>query len=175
MKRNNTIILFAISALLLIVISCTLPIYIVTSPTVATEKNETATDVPTSVPAPTETPLPASTPTYAVTPTVIVNLDGPWTIWEGTAQKRLDIDFLQKGFDLTANASTEDGQSILFEGVISYDGTNVTGTWESTSGTTGNFIMYLDGSYTMFAGNMGGGVPFCGNRMNSSKPSPCLQ
>ena len=32
MKRNTTIILFAISTLLLIVISCTLPIYIVTNP-----------------------------------------------------------------------------------------------------------------------------------------------
>jgi hypothetical protein len=174
MKRNTTIILFAISILLLIVISCTLPIYIVTNPTTTSEE-EDATDTPTLTPTVTETPTPTSTPTYAVTPTVMVNLDGPWAIWEGTSEKRLDIDFLQKGFDLTANAATEDGQSILFKGVISYDGTNVTGTWESTSGTTGNFTMYLDGSYTMFAGNMGGGVPFCGNRMNSTKPSPCLQ
>jgi hypothetical protein len=177
MKRNTTIILFAISALLLVVISCTLPIYIVTSPTTVDEDDEDkdVADTPTQIPAATETPNPTSTPTYAVTPTVSVNLDGPWTIWEGTAQKRLDIDFLQKGYDLTGNAATGDGQSLLFEGVVSYDGTNVTGTWQSTSGTSGNFIMYLDGSYTMFSGNMGGGVPFCGNRINSSKPDPCLR
>jgi hypothetical protein len=51
----------------------------------------------------------------------------------------------------------------------------VSGTWETTSGTTGNFIMYLDSSYATFSGNMGGGVPFCGNRLNTSMPSPCLK
>ncbi len=110
-----------------------------------------------------------------MTPTVSVSLEGPWTIWEGRDQKRLDIDFLQKGFELTGNAATKDGQSLLFEGVISYDGSTVTGTWESTSGTTGSFVMNLDSSYGMFSGNLGGGVPFCGNRLNTSMPSPCLQ
>jgi hypothetical protein len=176
MKRNTTIILFAISTLLLIVISCTLPIYIVTNPTTTeVDEDEDVTDTPTLTPTVTETPTPTTTPTYAVTPTVSTNIGGPWTIWQGTSQKRLDIDFLQQGFDLTANAATEDGQSLLFEGVVSYDGTSVTGTWQSTSGISGNFVMYLDGSYSMFSGNMGGGVPFCGNRLNSSMPSPCLR
>lgn len=177
MKRNTTIILFAICALLLIVLSCTLPIYIVTNPTAESndEEEKDITEIPTLTPTITETPNPTSMPTYAVTPTVAVNLDGPWTIWQGTSQQRLDINFLQKGYEITANAATEDGQSLLFEGVISYDGTSVAGTWQSTSGISGNFVMYLDASYAVFSGNMGGGVPFCGNRLNSSKPAPCLQ
>ena len=176
MKRNTTIILFAISVLLLIVIACTLPIYIVTSPEATVEKEVVVvTAEPTMIPPEPVAPTVAVAPTYAVTPTVSVNLDGPWTIWEGRDQKRLDIDFLQKGFEVTGNAATEDGQSILYKGSISYDGTSVSGTWESTSGTTGSFVMYLESSYSMFSGNMGGGVPFCGNRLNTSMPSPCLK
>jgi hypothetical protein len=111
----------------------------------------------------------------ASTPTVSVNLDGPWTIWQGTAGQHLMIDFLQQGYDLIANAATGDGHSILFKGVISHDGTDVTGVWESTTGTSGNFIMSLDQSLSSFSGNLGGGVPFCGTRMGTTKPNPCLK
>jgi ABC-type glycerol-3-phosphate transport system permease component len=173
MKRTSTVILIAIFSLFLILLSCTLPIYIVTNPTATSDDD--ATETPTYTPTITETPTPTSTPTYQVTPTVSVNLDGAWTIWQGTSQQRLDIDFLQKDYAITANAATGDGNSLLFEGTISYDGTNVTGDWESTNGTSGSFVMYLDGSYTMFSGNMGGGVPFCGNRLSSNMPSPCLK
>jgi ABC-type glycerol-3-phosphate transport system permease component len=173
MKRTTTVILLAIASLMLILLSCTLPIYVVT--TAPTEEEKDITETPTLTPTVTETPTPTSTPTYAVTPTVIVNLDGPWTIWQGTSQQRLDINFLQKGFSLVGNAATGDGQSLFFNGDISYDGTNVTGIWESTSGVSGNFVMYLDGSYATFSGNLGGGVPFCGNRLNASKPAPCLK
>ncbi len=170
MKRTTFIILFAILTILLILLSCTMPIYIVTAPT---ETDDGSTDTPT--PTLTYTPTVTSTPTYAVTPTVTVSLDGPWTIWQGTSEQMLDINFLQDGFDIIGNAATDDDHSILYEGVISYDGTTVSGTWESTNGTSGSFIMYLDGTYGRFSGNMGGGVPFCGSRTNTAKPAPCLQ
>jgi hypothetical protein len=81
---------------------------------------------------------------------------------------------MQKYYTITANAVTDDDNSILFKGTISYDGASVNGTWKSTNGTSGNFVMYLDDAYGAFNGNMGGGVPFCGNRVNSQKPNPCL-
>jgi hypothetical protein len=174
MKRKNVIILFALFTTLLVVLSCTLPIYIVSE----SESKESATaekEVIVVTATPEATTEPTSTPTLAVTPTVMVYLDGPWTIWEGTDQERLDIDFLQDGFSVTGNAATDDGYSILYEGIISYDGTTVSGTWRSTKGISGNFVFYLDSSYSVFGGNMGGGVPFCGNRLSAKKPSPCLQ
>ncbi len=178
MKRKTFIILFAIFTALLVVLSCTLPIYIVTSEEAADKSDEDEDEdeeEATAEPTATLTPTITSTPTYAVTPTVSVYLDGPWTIWEGTDQERLDIDFFQDGFSLVGNAATDDGHSILYEGAISYDGTTVSGTWRSTRGTSGNFVIYLDSSYSVFGGNMGGGMPFCGNRTSSSKPSPCLR
>jgi hypothetical protein len=174
MKRTKFIILFAILTILLILLSCTMPIYIVTSPT-NTDDDSTDKDADTSTPTLTYTPTETSTPTYQVTPTVSVSLDGPWTIWQGTSQQMLDINFLQDGFDITANVATEDDQSLLYEGVISHDGKTVTGTWESTNGTTGSFVMYLDSNFGTFSGNMGGGVPFCGNRTSTAKPATCLQ
>jgi hypothetical protein len=111
----------------------------------------------------------------SATPTVSVNLDGPWTIWQGSAEQQLAIDFLQQGYDLIGNAATDDGHSILFKGVVGQDGTSVTGTWESTTGTSGNFTMDLSESLSSFSGNLGGGVPFCGTRMGTSKPAPCLK
>jgi hypothetical protein len=87
----------------------------------------------------------------------------------------LDIDFLQQGYTLVGNTATDDGQSLLFNGIISQDGMSVSGTWESTNGTSGNFIMALDGNLFAFTGNLGGGVPFCGNRKNSIKPTPCIK
>jgi len=177
MKRKTVIILFALFTTLLVVLSCTLPIYIVTSDASDSksddeeeEEEEEAIEAPTATVEPTVT----STPTTAITP-VLVYLDGPWTIWEGIEEERLDIDFLQDGYSLVGNASTDDGHSLLYEGTISSDGTSVSGTWRSTRGTQGNFIMYLDSTYSVFGGNMGGGMPFCGNRLNSSKPSPCLR
>jgi len=63
---------------------------------------------------------------------------------------------------------------LLFKGTISSDGKSITGTWESTNGTTGNFMMEFNDALNSFSGNLGGGVPFCGTRMGSSKPYPCL-
>ena len=173
MKRKSTGILIAVFAIFALLLSCTLPIYIGTAPT--EEEEEEVTEAPTLSPTVTETPTPTSTATLSVTPTVSVNLDGPWTIWQGTSQQMLNIDFLQQGYSLVGNAATGDGYSMLFEGTISTDGLSVTGQWNSTKGTSGSFIMYLNSSYTTFLGNLGGGVPFCGNRMNTSMPSPCLQ
>ena len=177
MKRTTLVVLIAIFSILLILLSCTLPIYIVTNSDDDDDDDDEKdiTNTPTPTATITQTPTLTYTPTYEVTPTVSVSLDGPWTIWEGTDQQRLDLNFFQDGFSVTANAGTDDGYSILYEGVISYDGYTVSGEWESTNGLSGTFVMYLDGSYGVFSGNMGGGVPFCGNRMNTSKPSPCLQ
>lgn len=178
MKRTTLIILFAIFSILLIMLSCTLPIYIVTdSNDDDSDDTETVVKVVTATPDPSiaVSPTEAYTPTSEITPVVNVSLDGPWTIWKGTDQKQLDIDFLQDGHSVVGNAATDDGYSILYNGTISPDGKTVSGKWESTNGLSGNFVMYLDGSYGTFGGNMGGGVPFCGTRVNSSKPSPCLQ
>jgi len=105
---------------------------------------------------------------------VSINVDGPWTIWQGAAEQKLAIDFLQKGSDVVGNTATDDGHSLLFKGTISSDGKSITGTWESTNGTTGNFMMEFNDALNSFSGNLGGGVPFCGTRMGSSKPYPCL-
>ncbi len=175
MKKKNVIILFAVFTTLLVVLSCTLPIYIVANDSTTSKSDEEEEVVATAIPTITPTATLTSTPTYNVTPTVMAYLDGPWTIWEGKNQDRLDIDFLQDGYSLTGNAATDDGYSILYEGTISYDGTTVDGTWKSSKGTSGNFVFYLDPTYSVFGGNMGGGIPFCGNRENSHKPSPCLR
>ncbi|MDO9545728.1 MAG: hypothetical protein Q7J07_03130 [Pelolinea sp.] len=110
-----------------------------------------------------------------VTPTVSINLDGPWTIWQGSSEQQLSIDFLQQGYELIGNAATGDGHSILFKGTVGQDGKSVTGTWESTTGTSGNFLMDINDTLSGFSGNLGGGVPFCGTRTETSKPYPCLK
>jgi len=175
--KKKVIILIALFTAMLVALSCTLPIYIVAQndATEDSSEPEVIKEVIVVTATPEATAVPTSVPTLAVTPTVMVYLDGPWTIWEGTDQERLDIDFLQDGYSLIGNAATDDGHSILYEGTISADGTSVSGTWRSSRGTTGSFIFYLDSSYSVFGGNMGGGVPFCGNRLSAKKPSPCLQ
>ena len=177
MNRKNVIILIALFTAMLVVLSCTLPIYIVAQTDTGKSSEAAVTQQIIVVTAtPEATVAPTSTPTLSVTPSVLVYLDGPWTIWEGTKQERLDIDFLQDGFSLVGNASTDDGHSNLIRRAPSaMTATSVSGTWRSTKGSSGSFIFYLDSSYSVFGGNMGGGVPFCGNRMNSKKPSPCLQ
>jgi len=105
---------------------------------------------------------------------VTINMDGPWTIWQGAAEQKLSIDFLQKGDEVVGNTATDDGHSLLFSGSISADGKSVAGIWESTNGTSGNFVMEFNDALNSFSGNLGGGVPFCGTRMGSSKPYPCL-
>jgi hypothetical protein len=123
----------------------------------------------------TPTPLAANEPTPSMaTPSIPVNMDGPWTIWQGTGAQQLEIDFLQQGFALVGNTATNNGESMLFKGTINQDGRSVAGTWESTSGTYGSFYMSLDASLTFFTGNLGGGVPLCGVRTGVTKPSTCL-
>lgn len=105
---------------------------------------------------------------------VSISLDGPWTIWQGSAEQKLSIDFLQTGNEVVGNTATGDGHSLLFRGAINADGKSVSGSWESTNGTSGNFVMEFNDALNSFSGNLGGGVPFCGTRMGSSKPYPCL-
>ena len=173
MKSSSLPLAITLIALLAVSVACSLPFVI--SP-VEPEEKIVYIEI-TSTPLPAEsTPLPTTEPTTsAETPAVPVNLVGPWTIWQGTKEKILDIDFLQQGYTLTGNTATDDGYSLLFNGTISQDGKSVTGTWESTNGTTGNFLMALDESLSTFSGNLGGGVPFCGNRSAATKPSPCIK
>jgi len=172
--KNRTTAKFIALILVFFTLACTLPFYIATAP----EPEEKIVYVEI-----TSTPVEMSVPTdedeadqdLEAPPTVSVNLDGPWIIWQGTTEQQLDIDFLQQGNDLVGNTAIGDGHSILFKGVIAQDGQSVTGTWENTTGTSGNFIMNLSDSLSSFSGNLGGGVPFCGTRMGSSKPQPCLK
>lgn len=172
--KNRTTVKFIALMLVFFTLACTLPFYIATAPEpeekiVYIEITSTPDDVSES------TDTDEADQDIAATQTVSINLDGPWTIWQGSAEQQLDIDFLQQGYDLVGNTAIGDGHSILFKGVIAQDGKSVTGTWENTTGTSGNFIMDLSESLSSFSGNLGGGVPFCGTRMGTSKPQPCLK
>jgi len=172
--KNRTTVKFIALMLAFFTLACTLPFYIATAP----EPEEKIvyveiTSTPEEVTESTDTD--EVDQDAAATQTVSINLDGPWTIWQGSAEQQLDIDFLQQGYDLVGNTAIGDGHSILFKGVIAQDGKSVTGTWENTTGTSGNFIIDLSESLSSFSGNLGGGVPFCGTRTGTSKPQPCLK
>ncbi len=159
-----------LAAILLVSIACTLPFTI--TPVEPEEKivyvEITSTPIdPASELQPEET--------TAATPAVAVNLDGVWTIWQGSNEQQLTINFLQQGYNLTGNVATGSGHSLLFKGTINQDSKGATGIWESTSGTTGVFTIFLSDSLQSFSGNLGGGVSFCGTRSGSLKPSPCLK
>ena len=180
MKSSTLRMAIALIAIMAVTAACSLPFVI--SPVQPEEKivyvEVTSTPLPAvATPAPTAEPTQAEVqPTQpAATPAVAVNLDGDWTIWQGSSEQQLDIDFLQQGYSLVGNTATGKGHSLLFKGTISQDSKSVAGTWESTTGTSGNFVMTLDGSVATFSGNMGGGVPFCGRRSGTAKPSPCLK
>jgi len=169
--KNRTTAVFIALMLVFFTLACTLPFYVATAP----ESDVKIVYVEITSTPEEDADSDDEDEADAVTPPIPVNLDGPWTIWQGSAEQQLTIDFLQQGGDLSGNAATGDGHSILFKGVLSQDGTSVTGTWESTTGTSGNFIMDLSESLSSFSGNLGGGVPFCGTRMGTSKPNPCLK
>ena len=172
MKSSSLRFILGFSLLLIFSLSCTLPFY---GATTEPEKEIVYIEI-TSTPVEEDTAEPeAPTETPAQTPTVSVSLDGEWTIWQGTSEQQLAIDFLQQGYSLIGNTATDDGYSLLFNGTISQDSSSVSGTWESTKGTSGNFIIYMGSGYASFTGNMGGGVSFCGTRSGSAKPSPCIK
>lgn len=170
MKSSLKRLAFVLSLTGVVALSCTLPFTI--SPVAEPSKEIVYVEV-TSTPAPVEQPTLAPVDS-APAPTVSVNLDGEWTIWQGPKEQRLKISFLQQGNDLVGNTATGDGHSLLFKGAIAQDGVSVTGTWESTNGTAGNFIMLMGSGLNSFSGNLGGGVPFCGSR-GGAKPNPCIQ
>jgi len=172
--KNRTTVKFIALMLVFFTLACTLPFYIATAP--EPEENIVYVEITSTPEEVTEsTDTDEADQDISATQSVSINLDGPWTIWQGSAEQQLDIDFLQQGYDLVGNAAIGDGHSIVFKGVINQDGTSVTGTWESTTGTSGNFTMDLSESLSSFSGNLGGGVPFCGTRMGTSKPNPCLK
>jgi len=172
--KNRTTTVFIALMLVFFTLACTLPFYVAATP--ESEEKIVYVEI-TSTPGDDEDSDDddKTNEGITVTPPTPVNLDGPWTIWQGSAEQQLTIDFLQRGGDLTGNAATGGGHSILFKGVLSQDGASVTGTWENTSGTSGNFTMDLSESLSSFSGNLGSGVPFCGTRMGTSKPNPCLK
>ena len=159
--------LLLLAVILLISVACTLPFTITP---VESEEKIIYVEI-TSTPE-----QPAVEPTEpAATPSVAVNMDGIWTIWQGPGEQQLTINFLQQGYNLIGNTASGSGHSLLFKGTISQDSRGATGTWESTSGTSGTFIIYLSDSLQSFSGNLGGGVPFCGTRSGNLKPPTCLQ
>lgn len=173
MKSSSLRLIIALIAIMAVSVACSLPFVI--SPVEPEEKIVIVEVTSTPLPPAAATQSAAEATLPAATPAVAVNLDGSWTIWQGTKEQKLDIDFLQQGYNLVGNTATNDGQSLLFKGTINQDSKGVSGTWESTIGTSGSFTMVLDSSVSMFSGNMGGGVPFCGNRSGVTKPSPCLK
>ena len=173
MKSSSLRLVIALIAIMAVTVACSLPFVI--SPVQPEEKIVYVEVTSTPLP-PAATTAPAAEPTQpAATPAVAVNIDGPWTIWQGTGEQQLDIDFLQQGYNVIGNTATGDGQSLLFKGTISQDSKSVSGTWESTSGISGSFVVSLDASVSSFSGNLGGGVPFCGSRSGTAKPSPCMK
>jgi len=173
MRTPSSRLLSILLIISIISLSCTLPFYIGEQEPQETVIYVEVTSAPEDVAAEDEGE--ETEEAAGATPTVSVSLDGPWIIWYGTGEKQLDIDFLQQGYSTTANAATGGDDSILFRGTISQEGTSVTGTWESTDGNSGNFIMSLDSALSSFSGNFGGGVPFCGVRGSGTKPSTCLE
>lgn len=171
MNKTKKYPALTLALLILFTVACTIPIYfsepepvekIVYVEVTSTPQGDDAAD------AESDTEQEAMQP-------ATVNLDGPWTIWHGSDEQELEIDFLQQDHELVANAATNDGHSILFKGTIGQDGKSVSGIWENTTGTSGTFTIYLNDALSSFNGNLGGGVPFCGTRTGSSKPYPCLK
>jgi len=171
MKSSSNQLFITSLIVLLIGISCTLPFYF--GAPVETD-GEIVFEEVTAAPSTADEEPAEEQQAAEPTPTVSVNLDGEWTIWYGTAEELLKISFLQKGYSLVGNTAIGNGDSLLFNGTINQASDGVTGTWESTDGTSGNFVMQLDSGLTSFSGNMGGGVPFCGSRAGA-KPATCLK
>ena len=109
------------------------------------------------------------------TPTVSINIDGAWTIWYGVDEDELSINFLQKGYEIVANAATSGDDSMSISGSINQAGDQVEGIWETTDGSSGTFTMVLSDDLFSFTGNMGGGVAFCGVRGSTAKPLICIK
>jgi len=175
--KSRRLYYFIFSFLIITTIACTIPIYFGEA-SVPEEKivyvEITSTPIPTESSADESSNTATQDTSTSPTATVSVSLDGAWTIWQGSSEQLLSINFLQTGYEIVGNTATGNGNSLLFNGVISQDGSAVSGNWENTDGTSGSFAMYLDNNKTSFSGNLGGGVPFCGTRSGSTKPSPCI-
>jgi len=172
MISSKSLLFAAIGVMLFLVIACALPFAITP---VETEEKIVYVEV---TPVVVETAPAAQAPVQAAptaTVSVPISLEGIWTIWQGSNEDELTINFLQQGFVMTANVATGNGHSMLFKGNLNQDNSSVTGTWESTNGSSGAFNMYLDGTGQFFSGNLGSGIPFCGARSNNPKPAVCLR
>lgn len=171
MKSSRLLFITTFTALLFVSIACTLPFTI--SPVETGDEKVVYIEVTsTPVEVATEAPVQAAATSTVSVP---INMDGIWTIWQGSNEEQLTVNFLQQGFIITANVATSGGHSLLFEGTINQDNSNATGTWESTNGSSGIFNISFDGTAQSFSGNLGVGVPFCGTRLGSTKPAPCLK
>ena len=85
--KNRTTAVFIALMLVFSTLACTLPFYVATSP---------ESDVKIVYVEITSTPEEDadSDDEDETTPPIPVNLDGPWTIWQGSAEQKLTIDFL---------------------------------------------------------------------------------
>lgn len=175
MKSTSLKLISVILTISIFMLSCTLPFYFGTAEPEEKIVYVEVTVTPENPADTTEDTSEAAEGAPAATPTVSVSLDGDWTIWYGVDEDELSLSFLQQGYSLIANVATGGDDSLLFTGVINQDGSGVEGTWESTDGTEGHFIMTLGSGLSTYTGNMGGGVAFCGARGSAVKPSTCLK
>ena len=173
---NKSQILIVVVAVLAANLACSFPLYI----TPAIQPTSALPEIVDQQPLQTET-LPTLEPTQTVEPTatsmataLAARWDGPWTIWFGDAQTKVEIDFVQDGIKIVGNAVHKKGHSIAFTGQIAADGVTVNGNWEATDGTSGTFTMYDLDSFAQFNGNLDGRSPFCGARVATNKPASCF-
>ena len=118
-------------------------------------------------------------PTNTISPTVeqpinIIDWSGVWILWIGDDVNKATFDLLQQDNKLTGSAVINNGNSIAFNGIIADNKRSVTGTLESTDGTSNAFTIYLLDALTQFHGNLDGKEPFCGARESSAKPTACF-
>ena len=186
MKNNRFLALIILAGMLLVSAACSFPLIqissgAVTEPTsvpavVFTQAAVTQAAVTQAVaevePTSTSAPVATTDPARVAVP---IDWGGEWVIWRGSAAEKLNFDFLQQGALITGSAATTGGNSLLLKGTLSIDGKTLTGTWESTDGTSGSFMAYLGSALNQFSGNLGGTQPFCGARVGSAKPNPCQQ
>ena len=180
MKSSSLRLAIALIAIMAVTAACSLPFVI--SPVQPEEKivyvEVTSTPLPaaaTTAPAAERLSLRFNLLSLPQPPLLLLTWMDPGQSGKAPANSSWILTFCSKGYNLIGNTATGKGHSLLFKGTISQDSKSVAGTWESTTGTSGNFVMTLDGAVSTFSGNMGGGVPFCGSRSGTTKPSPCMK
>lgn len=144
-------------------------ILLVSACTVA-EKPAAPTPAPEIIP--TTEPTTTLAPTLVPTPLFTQDWAWSWFLWVGDCNKRIEADFSIEGNQITGTID-EEGESRRINAMMSLDGITATGTWESSSGDSGQVDMLISEDRQEFIGNLDGEAKFCGSRAGHSKPSYC--